>query len=113
MDEPMQIKMDILSSLISTKKLLDAFESGIEKGNPKSEVTRLKPQTDQFLAFIKNEIKVGNVYDLIYEPGVGTKLLENGNLLGTIEGLDFKVLLFNIWLSKTPVDDDLKEGLLN
>ena len=113
MDEPMQIKMDILSSLISTKKLLDAFKSGIEKGNPASEVTRLKPKTEQFLSFIKNEIKVGNVYDLIYEPGVGTKLLENGNLLGTIQGLDFKVLLFNIWLSKTPVDDDLKEGLLN
>ncbi len=111
-DQPMSIKMEILSNLITTKKLLEAFKSGIEKTNSVSEVKRLKAKQNKFLSFITNEITIGNVYDLVYTPGVGTELYEDSKLLGTIKGHDFKKLLFNIWLAKKPVDEGLKSGLL-
>lgn len=111
-DELMAVKIHILSSLVSKKKLIEAFRKGIDETNNVSDVKRLKSKIDVFLTLIKNDIAVDNVYDLVYFPNKGVTVYENNKDLGTIEGLDFKKLLFNVWLAPSPVDDDLKDEML-
>ena len=112
-NELMGIKLHILSSLVSKKKLIDAFRKGIDETNNLSDVSRLSSKIDVFLSLIKSNISVNNVYDLIYFPNKGLVVFENNKELGVVEGLDFKKLVFNIWLAPESVDNDLKRDLIN
>ena len=109
----MAIKLHILSSLVSKKKLVEAFRKGIDETNSVSDVKRLEAKINVFLSLIKNDIAVNNVYDLVYFPNKGLTVFENNKEVGTVEGLDFKKLVFNIWLAPSPVDNDLKLNLIN
>ncbi len=112
-DEAMAIHMVILSRLISKKKLIGAFKEGFENTNDEAVIKKLQPKIDKFISFLGNdEIGIGDKYDVIYTKEKGNELFKNGKLLGAIEGLEFKKALFNIWLSKEPVDDDLKDDML-
>lgn len=111
-DEVMAVKLHILSSLVSKKKLIEAFRKGIDETNNPSDVSRLKSEIDVFLSLIKNDIVVDNVYDLVYFPDKGLTIFENNKDLGTVKGLDFKKLVFNIWLAPSPVDKELKLNLI-
>jgi hypothetical protein len=52
------------------------------------------------------------VYDLIYDPKGGLKIYKNTQLKSHISGLDFKKMLFSIWLGEDPADENLKKGML-
>jgi len=109
----MIIRLDILSSAISKKKLIRAFEQGFEKSNNEQVVKKYKSELAQFISFLDVEITVGDKYDIVYTPGIGTSLYVNYKNKGLIKGLDFKSALFNIWLSENPADKSLKKELLN
>ncbi len=112
-DKPMAIHLEILSRLLSKKKMIGAFKDGFENTNSTETVNKLNTEFTTFLGFLKDEIKVGDIYLLVYSPENGTTLLKNDTKLGNIKGLLFKTAIFNIWLSKTPVDNDLKSELLS
>lgn len=112
-NEAMAIHMEILSSLISKKKLIGAFESGIQNTNTPEMFAKITPDLNKFLKFIDGDINVGDTYRIVYKPNEGTSLYINKSKSGTIAGLDFKTALFNIWLAKESVDNDLKLNLLN
>ena len=111
-DETMSVRLHILSSLVSKKKLIDAIKKGIDKTNKTSDVVQFKSKIDVFLSLIKNDIKINNVYDLVYYKGEGLTFFENGVNVGQVEGLAFKKILFNVWLAETPVDSGLKKEIL-
>lgn len=111
-DQPTAIRLHITSSLISTGKLIGAVQDGFEKTNNESTVKKLQPKLDQFIGFINGEIEIDDKYDIFYLPSTGLSISKNGVHKGTIEGLDFKKAVFNIWLAQNPVDEDLKESLL-
>ncbi|MGA1413751.1 MAG: chalcone isomerase family protein [Candidatus Kapaibacteriota bacterium] len=110
-DEPMAMELTIVSSLISSDKMSDAVEEGFEK-SANGNVSSLRSRIDQFKGFFKEKIKKGDVFSMIYEPGMGVSVLRNGNKAGTISGLDFKKGLFGIWLCDDPADKYLKKRLL-
>jgi len=60
----------------------------------------------------QEEIKEGDIYDMIYRPGTGVTVLKNSTLSADIPALPFKKALFGIWLSTDPVQESLKKGLL-
>ena len=47
-----------------------------------------------------------------YVPGEGTRISFNNEEIKTVPGLDFKQVLFGIWIGKKPVQADLKQKLL-
>jgi len=61
---------------------------------------------------IKEEIKKGDVFDIVNVPGKGVVVSKNGKEKGVIDGADFKKALFGIWLSGKPADKNLKEAML-
>lgn len=110
-DEAMAVKLQIVSGLVSSSKMVSSVEEGFEKST-NGDLAALQPKIDQFISFFKEEIKKGDVFDITYQPGKGVVSYKNGKEKGVIEGMDFKKALFGIWLSNRPADDDLKEDML-
>jgi hypothetical protein len=111
-DKPVCIRLQITSGVVSSDNMSESIREGF-KLSTKGNTAPIQSKIDAFIGtFSKEEIKEGNVFELWYVPGVGVKSYKNGKHVSTVEGLDFKKALFGIWLSDTPVDADLKNGLL-
>ncbi|HSI69280.1 MAG TPA: chalcone isomerase family protein [Gillisia sp.] len=110
-EEPMAIKLHIVSKLISSDKMIDAVTEGFENST-NGNVAPLKTEIDKFISFFRDEITKDDVFDLVYLPSKGIVVYKNGKEQGTIKGKEFKKALFGIWLSNNPADKKLKEGML-
>ncbi len=110
-DEPMAIKLHITSSLITSKKMMDATMEGFENST-KGNIKPLKKQIDEFINVFKKEIKDGDIYDFVYTPQIGVKIFKNSKLITTIKGLEFKKALFGIWFCEKPAQKSLKKEML-
>lgn len=110
-DQPMAIRMHFIYDGVSAEKLIGAWNEGFgnaTKGNTAS----IQAEIDQFNSYFTAEAKKNDIYDVIYEPGVGVTLKINGTAKGTIPGLAFKKAVFGIWLCDKPADAGLKAGML-
>ena len=110
-DEPMAIKLHIVSSMITSEKMENATREGFEKAT-KENTKPIQLQIEEFIAVFKEEIKENDIYDLVYLPGKGVEVSKNGKLYTTIEGLPFKQALFGIWLGEEPAQQSLKKAML-
>jgi chalcone isomerase-like protein len=110
-DEPMAIRMHVISGLMSYKKLVDALKEGFEKATG-GNISPLKAKIDKYIAAHKGDVKEDKLYQYEYVPGEGTSVVIDGRKAITIEGLDFKKAVFGIWLCDDPADEDLKERML-
>ncbi len=109
-DEPMAIKLQITSGLVTPEKMKDAIDEGFEKSTG-GNVAPLQAKIDAFTAVFK-DLSKGVTYDYVYVPGKGVEIYKNNTLASTIQGLDFKKALFGIWLGKEPAQKDLKDAML-
>lgn len=111
-DKPMAVKLRVISGMVDNDNFEEALREGFDK-SMKGDISPLKDEIEQIIKVgFKDDIKTGDVYDLIYLPGKGTTLYRNNKEQTTIAGLDFKKALFGIWLSDDPVDASLKKRLL-
>lgn len=111
-DEPMAIKMRVVSGMVSKDNMEEAIRTGFEKSTG-NKVAPIQTKIDQLITSgFKDEIKVGDIFDLIYLPATGTTLHKNNTAVVTIKGLDFKKALFGIWLCDQPADANLKNKML-
>jgi hypothetical protein len=58
------------------------------------------------------DLKKGDELTITYLPGKGTRVQSKGGQELSVEGKDFADALFSVWLGKSPVDGDLKDGML-
>lgn len=105
------IKLNIISGMITSDKMIDAINEGFENSTNKK-TAPLKAKIDKFKGFFKEEIKKGDVFIIMNVPSEGVVVFKNGVKKGTIDGYDFKKALFGIWLCDKPADKDLKNGML-
>ena len=110
-DKPMSLKLNVISSMLTSDKMQDATLEGFKKSTHDN-MAPIKKEIDQLITLFKDEITVGDVYELNYLPEEGVQVLKNGSLKDVIKGLPFKQALFGIWLSDNPVQKDLKAELL-
>ena len=99
---------------VGSKLFFDGLNASILANHSEAEMTTLDPKVDKLLKFISTipELKNGEVLNLDYIPGVGTKIIINGVEKGVIEGADFNRALLKIWLGHKPVNKALKQILL-
>lgn len=108
--QPMAIRLHIVSGLITSEKMEEAINEGFEKStNGKTQA--LKTRIDEFTAAFREEIKQGDIFDIVYSANT-ISILKNNKLKAKIKGHDFKEALFGIWLSANPADENLKKGML-
>lgn len=110
-DETMAIKLQITSSMVSSKKMKSAVNDGFDAAM-NGDTSSLSSEIEKFIGFFNEEIVEGTVFDITYQKGKGAVIYRNGKEKGVITGMKFKKALFAIWLGSDPADDDLKEGLL-
>lgn len=110
-DEPMALRLQIVSGMITSEKMTSATVEGFESAlNGKTEP--LQAKIDDFLKTFKDEIKEGDVFEMVYDPKEGVKIYKNTQHANTIQGLEFKKALFGIWLSDNPAQKSLKKQML-
>lgn len=111
-NEPMVLRLKIKSGFASAEKMKAAMLTGFKNATG-GNIAPIKPQIDQLInSTFKQEIKKGDILDLVYSPRSGTQVLKNAKTVAVINGLAFKKALFGIWLSNKPAQASLKSGLL-
>lgn len=111
-DEAMTIRLHITSSLIDGEKMSEATLDGFVKST-NGNLTPIQKEVEMLINAFRDAVVDGDVFDLQYVPGKGVSVIRNGEEKAVVPGLEFKKALFGIWLSDDPVQDDLKEGMLN
>jgi hypothetical protein len=107
--EDMAIRLHIVSTLITSKKMKNATMEGFAT---KDNIIPIKKEINKFIAVFKEEIKENDVFEMVYTDSIGTTILKNGKSSAIIKGLKFKKALFGIWLCDDPAQDSLKEDML-
>jgi hypothetical protein len=107
-DQTKRMTMFMLRDL-GKDKITEALRNGFEK-NSKAQLPVLKERLDRLCAMIP-DAKKGSTIVISYVPGTGTVLAGPGER-SVIEGKDFADALFSVWLGRSPVDEDLKKGLV-
>jgi hypothetical protein len=110
-DEPMAIRLHIISSLITSKKMENATREGFENAT-EGNIEPIKSQIEKFISVFQEKIDEDDIFDMIYSPGKGVEVYKNGEFKSRIEGLAFKRALFGIWLSDKPAQKSLKKEML-
>jgi len=110
-ERPFLLQLDIVSGLITSKKMEKATREGFEKAARAGYDTAAK-QVDAFIDVFREEIGDGDRFLLRYLPAVGVQVEKNGSLKATLTGLPFKKALLAIWLGSEPVQESLKRELL-
>lgn len=108
-DSIRQVKMTMLRDL-GKEKITDAIKEGFKK-NSGDKLASLQERLDKLCDVIP-DLKSGQTLVITYVPGKGTTLSGAGDKTYTAEGKDFADAMFSVWLGKSPVDDDLKKGML-
>ena len=110
-DEPMNIRLHIVSSLITSQKMEDGTREGFENST-NGDIEPIKEKIEAFLVVFMEEIKENDIYDFLYIPNNGVLIYKNDVLKTTINGLNFKKALYGIWLGEKPAQNSLKKDML-
>lgn len=110
-DKGMLIQLDIISGLITSKKMTESINEGFEK-SLKTITEDVSKEVSTFKSVFKEEIEKKDNFQFLYVPEAGVKVYKNGKLLEVIEGLPFKRALFAIWLGEEPADKKLKKKMI-
>ena len=110
-DQPQLMRLNITSSLITKNRLMSSIKEGL-KLSAGSEYSKYAAMLDAVFNAQAIEVNDGDQFDFFYVPGEGTRISFNNEEIKTVPGLDFKQVLFGIWIGKKPVQADLKQKLL-
>ncbi len=110
-DEPMVIRMVVISGLMTQEKMVAALNEGFEKSTG-GNIDAFRDKIDKYIAGHAGEIVADNVIEYQYIPGEGISVFRNGEKRTTINGLDFKKAVVGIWLCDEPAQESLKEKML-
>jgi hypothetical protein len=111
-DEPMAIRLWIVTGLITNNRMQKSIEDGFQKSTG-GNTEPIRDEIDALIDVYADEINNGDVFELVYLPGLGLIVHKNGSYTATIEcGLPFKRALFGIWISDRSVQTSLKRGML-
>ena len=69
-------------------------------------------EIDQLTSTFNSAVSNGDYYEFIYLPDAGTNVLKNSEYIDTIPGIEFKKAFFGIWISKNPIQKNLKKAML-
>ena len=110
-DEPMSIRIDVMSSLVTPEAMKTALNEGLEKSTRKN-TTPIMKEIGQLNASFNSDVGTGDFYEFIYLPDSGVHVLKNSTFIDTIPGIDFKKAFFGIFLSNNPIQKSLKKAML-
>ncbi len=106
-----RVSMHVLYDEVSKEKLVSGWNDGFENNNSSEELARLKERLNNFNDLFTT-IKRGDLVNIDYLPGKGTRVQINNVSKGIIAGDDFYQAVLKVWLGEQPADSSLKQGML-
>jgi hypothetical protein len=100
---------------VDTEEFVKAFEKGVARNTPATELPRLAERMARFDAQMRalRRVVKRDVIDLDYLPASGLQMSVNGKPRGEpIAGEDLYAALLRIFVGDRPTDPELKVGLL-
>ncbi len=111
-DQTMLLQLHVISKLISSENLSKGTEEGFNKST-NNNTQPIKEEIDVFLESFKEPIKLGDMFEIIYQPTKEITVLKNRELIKRMPvSMSFKQALFGIWLCDKPAQASLKNNLL-
>jgi hypothetical protein len=95
---------------VNRATILAAWEEGFKRHGEKN-LPALRPRLDKLLGWM-GDVQAGDTFEFTYTADKGIEVVLKGVSKGILEGDDFARVFFSIWLGTSPVDFQLKEGLL-
>lgn len=113
-DTEMAIRIQVISNLVTSKKLFKALNKGIVKSVGEEKILQFAPQLKDLEKYLgSEETTKGDAFNLIYNPNdKSIWIYKNDKFQGKVNGFEFKKVFFGVWLADNPVDEDLKNDLL-
>jgi hypothetical protein len=110
--ESWRIQLDFVYKEVAREKLLDSWRKGFEKNQSPETLQQLQSRITAFYGFFEGSAVAKDQFRFDYQPGIGTRVSKNQQLLGVIPGEDFANALLEIWLGNHPADKSLKKAML-
>lgn len=110
-DEVMAVRLQIISSIITSERMAKATREGFEKATG-GDLAAIESRMEKFISVFRDKLSKNDIFDLLYVPGRGVEIYKNNQSHSLIEGLDFKKALFGIWLGNDPAQESLKKQML-
>ena len=108
---PMAIRIDVTSEMVTADAMKKALSEGLEKST-NNNTGPISKEIEQLSLAFNSSVTSGDFYEFIYIPEIGTHVLKNNDLVALIPGIDFKKAFFGIFLSKNPIQKNLKNSML-
>ena len=106
----MAIYLEIVSGLITSEKMIAAVDEGFQKST-QGNIEPFKNKIESFKSAFSKTIQEKDTYTIAYSSDELT-ISKNGTKTTSIQGMDFKKIVFGIWLGEEPADENLKQGML-
>ena len=107
----MAIRIDVTSEIVTADAMKKALSEGLKKSTNNNTGPILN-EMEQLSSSFNSDVTSGDFYEFIYIPEIGTHVLKNDDLVKRIPGFEFKRAFFGIFLSKNPIQKNLKKAML-
>jgi hypothetical protein len=99
---------------INMQELIYVFQKSFKHNHTGAQLDEMKLQLRQFddIFAAMGKLNQGDVVLFDYQPDLGTSVMINGSLRGTISGAEFYRAVLKIWLGSNPTQEKLKQKLL-
>ena len=107
----MAIRIDVTSEMVTADAMKKALSEGLKKST-NNNTSPILNEMEKLSSSFNSDVTSGDFYEFIYIPEVGTHVLKNDDLVEIIPGFEFKRAFFGIFLSKNPIQKNLKKAML-
>lgn len=110
-DELMAVRLFITSGMINAKRMSESTRDGFKKST-KGNIAPIAKEIDAMISAFQEEVKEGDVFDLVYVPNTGVKVYRNGEQKAVVAGMVFKPAMLGIWISDNNIQKSLRNELM-
>ena len=107
----MALRIDVTSEMVTADAMKKALSEGLEKST-NNNTSHILDEIEQLSSSFNSDVASGDFYEFIFIPKIGTHVIKNNELVKLIPGFDFKKAFFGIFLSKNPIQKNLKKAML-
>ena len=107
----MAIRIDVTSEMVTADAMKKALSEGLKKST-NNNIGPILNEMEQLSSSFNSDVTSGDFYEFIYIPEIGIHVLKNDDLVKIIPGFEFKRAFFGIFLSKNPIQKNLKKAML-
>lgn len=112
-DTPRRMVFHITSDRVSYRRFISAINDGLPLNISDAEIAKITPRLEEAKSFLDIEIGEGTIIYIEWDPKNGMNhFVVDGQLKGSVPGIDLNNALLKLWIGKSPVGRDFKKEIL-